>query len=495
MSDSRHVAIVGGSIAGLATALALAQAGHRVTIVERDEPALPVSKEETFEAWERRGSPQVRQSHAFLARLVRLLSDRAPELLRALYAQGAEPMRFPEFVGAVMPHAEFLPEDDEITLLACRRLTFEFVLRRHVESLSNVTLRRGLRVHGLIAESGRVPRVRGVRLGDRTRETEMLRADLVVDASGRRSRLPHWLGEHGARPMRIDSESCGIFYSSRFYALADGAAMPNLEGPMGADLGFLKYGIFPGDSRTFSITLAANPADEPFRALFRRPAFEALAATLPATQAWVDPSVARPISGILPMANLNNVRRYLVDDAGPIALGIAAVGDALIHTNPIVGRGCTLAFVNAFELADAFDAHAAEPEAFARDLDARVVREIVPWYEGVRSQDRDSRHVSDALRRGDDPYRVNRPDGTVDPQGYMRSLVRDGLLPSLREDVAVMRAFMRIFNLLDPPADLMENPAVFGKVLQVYQARSQRTSGPVGPTRDEVVAQLAALAA
>ena len=31
-------------------------------------------------------------------------------------------------------------------------------------------------------------------------------------------------------------------------------------GPMGADLGYLKYGIFPGDARTFSITKSAWPS-------------------------------------------------------------------------------------------------------------------------------------------------------------------------------------------------------------------------------------------
>ena len=64
------------------------------------------------------------------------------------------------------------------------------------------------------------------------------------------------------------------------------------EGAMGADLGYLKYGIFPGDSRIFSITLAASPDDNPLRAAIRVPGFEALAAFLPATRAWVDPEIA-----------------------------------------------------------------------------------------------------------------------------------------------------------------------------------------------------------
>jgi 2-polyprenyl-6-methoxyphenol hydroxylase-like FAD-dependent oxidoreductase len=326
-----------------------------------------------------------------------------------------------------------------------------------------------------------------VRLADGT----TLDADLVVDASGRRSRIRPWLAEVGAKLPREESETCGIFYSSRFYRLRDGAQMPVLEGPMGADLGFLKYGVFPGDARTFSLTLAASPDDAPLRKLFRLPAFEALAAALPATAPWVDPAIAVPISGVVAMANLKNTRRFLVEDGVPVATGIACVGDALVHTNPIVGRGCTLAFVNAYLLADALALHPRDPRAAALELDARVAMEIVPWYEAVRAQDRDAILVARAIREGRDPFAPNLPDGTVDPAGYLRSMVRDGFVPALREDVVVLRAFMRIFNLLEAPADLMRDPSFLGRVLAVYQRRHQRV--PIAAlSRDEVLSELAA---
>jgi 2-polyprenyl-6-methoxyphenol hydroxylase-like FAD-dependent oxidoreductase len=260
---------------------------------------------------------------------------------------------------------------------------------------------------------------------------------------------------------------------------------------MGADLGFLKYGIFPGDARTFSVTLAASPDDAPLCALFRERAFEALAAALPATAPWVDPGVAVPISGVVAMADLANTRRFLVEAGEPVATGIACVGDALIHTNPIVGRGCTLAFVNAYLLADAVALHPDDPRAAAVELDARVQAEIVPWYEAVRTQDRDAILVAQAIREGRDPFAPNRPDGSVDPAAYLRSLVRDGFVPALREDVVVLRAFLRTFNLLEAPADLMKDPSFLSRVLAVYQRRHQRE--PIAAmTRDQVVSELAA---
>ena len=488
------VVVVGGSIAGLFSALALTQSGHRVTVLEHDPARLPASPAEAFESWDRRGSPQTRHSHAFLARLHNLLRDRAPALLEEIFAAGATPLRFVDIARKAMPDAELVPEDDEVTLIACRRLTFEWALRRHVEALPNLRMRSGCVVGGLMARDagdgrGGTPHVVGVRLED----GEEIRAELVVDASGRRTRIGRWLEEIGTAPLRLESESCGIFYSSRFYRLLQGAEMPALDGPMGADLGFMKYGIFPGDARTFSVTFAANPEDPPFRALFRAPAFEALSRTLPATAPWVDPAVAEPTTDVMAMANLKNTRRFMLENGEPLATGVACVGDALIHTNPIVGRGCALACVNAYLLADALSAHASDPCAFVKDLDARVEAEIVPWYEAVRGQDRDAIAVAEAIREGRDPFAPNRPDGSVDPLGYMRSLLRDGFLPALREDVRVLRAFMRIFNLLDSPADLMKDPVVLGRVLAVYQQRHERKPVPA-PSRDDVLGQMAAAA-
>jgi len=493
-AGSRHIAVVGGSVAGLLTAVALARDGHRITVLERDAEPLPETPCEAFASWQRRGSPQTRQSHAFLARLHNLLADRAPELLEALLASGAERVRFADLADSVIPGAGVLPEDDEITMLACRRVTFEWALRRFTARLPGVAFRDGARVAGLLADPGAegpTPRVRGLRLA----EGVELAADWVVDASGRRTKVSEWLEAIGGRPPRVEREPCGIFYASRFYRLCDTAEMPPIDGPMGADLGYLKYGIFPGDARVFSITLAASPEDEVLRAAMRPAAFEALAALLPATAPWVDPAVARPVSDVAAIARLENLRRFPVEQGEPIAHGLLMVGDALLHTNPIVGRGCTLAAVNAFLLADALRDHPDDARAAALALDAATGRELVPWYEAVRAQDRNSIEMAAMQRRGEDPFRTHRADGSVDPKGYMRSLVRDGFLPALREDVAVLRAFLRVFNLLEPPSDLMKDPRLLGSILASYGRRGVRDASAHGPPREAIVAHLERFAA
>jgi 2-polyprenyl-6-methoxyphenol hydroxylase-like FAD-dependent oxidoreductase len=264
---------------------------------------------------------------------------------------------------------------------------------------------------------------------------------------------------------------------------------------MAADLGYLKYGIFPGDAGIFSITLCASPHDDDLRRILRTRHFEAAAAALPALGTWLDPGTSEPISDVHAMANLENTRRWFVRDGKPMALGVFPVGDALIHTNPLNGRGCTLAWMNAELVAQALEAHPTDAMGFALGLDAAIEREIVPWYRATLAQDRDAIRVASAQRRGLDPYAFQRQDGSVDPRAYMRSLVRDGLLPALREDLVLLRAFTRVFNLLEAPTDLLKDPDVLQRVIAAFERRGERPPVARGPDRAEMLEYLAAVGA
>jgi 2-polyprenyl-6-methoxyphenol hydroxylase-like FAD-dependent oxidoreductase len=490
-----HVVVIGGSVAGLAAALALAGSGRRVTVLERDAAPLPATPLEAFQSWQRPGAPQTRHAHAFLSRLRNLLRDRAPELLAKLLAAGAEELRFAQMLPPALRGIPLLPEDEDLTLLACRRSTFEWCLRRHIAEAGLAELEDGVKVTGLLGTAGPAPRVTGVRLRGPDGSQRTLAADLVIDASGRRSQLPAWLAALGAPELASQSAPCGIFYSSRFYQLQGGVAPPAALGLIAADLGYLKYAIFPGDSRIFSLTLAASPDDAPLRAVMRPEAFTAVAEALPAIPEWIDPHVSQPVSDVHTLSSLRGTRRFPVAGGEPVALGVAAIGDALIHTNPIVGRGCSLAFVHAWLLADALCEHAGDARDFALALDAAVTREIVPWYEAQRVQDADAIAVGELQRRGGDPFRFERPDGSVDLQAYIRAVVRDGLIPALGEDALVLRAFLRMFNLLAPPQEIFQRPEIFSRVLASFARRGERQPVAVGPPRDALLARLERVAA
>ncbi len=123
-----RIVIIGAGVGGLGTALCTARSGHRVTIVERDDTPLPADPHGAFE-WDRHGAPQVRHSHAFLARLRNLLRDRHPDVIAALLDAGATELRFLE-MAPEWTEFESKPGDQDPAAPACRRTAFAWVPRQ-----------------------------------------------------------------------------------------------------------------------------------------------------------------------------------------------------------------------------------------------------------------------------------------------------------------------------------------------------------------------------
>jgi len=485
-----RIVVAGAGIAGLGVALAAGRAGHRVTLVERDDTPLPTDAHAAFD-WDRHGAPQVRHSHAFLARLRNLLRDRYPDVLAELLAAGASPLDFIAMLPEGMDRTP-VEGDDDLVALACRRTTFEWVLRRIVLA-GDTELRHGVAVRGLRTRDGSAapPLVTGVELDDGT----TLDADVVVLANGRRSDPAALLRPHGVEvPER--SEDTGIVYFSRFFRLLDGADYPPQVGPIGGDLGHLKFGVFPGDNRTFSVTLAAHTHDADLRRRLQDPdAFLRAAAAIPTTRPYVEADRAEPFTEVHLMAGLLNRRRWFTtDDGAPRVLGLHAVGDAHTCTNPLYGRGCSLAIVQAQLLADALADHDLDHEARALAFESSSEREVTPWYRAAVAQDRLDRSAAD-LPAGpadlaDDVGTDEDVDGPVSREQaeLARSILRDGLFPALRSDSVVLRAFLRMLNLLSPPDALVRDGDVVTRVMQVYARRGERPpEAPAGPERDELL--------
>jgi 2-polyprenyl-6-methoxyphenol hydroxylase-like FAD-dependent oxidoreductase len=481
-----HVVVVGAGVAGLGSALTLSRAGHRVTIVERDATPLPADPDAAFE-WDRRGAPQVRHSHALLARLHNLLRDGYPDVLARLLDAGATELRFAENPPPDMVDRDPRPGDEDLVALACRRTTFEWTLRTVVLELETVSLGHGTSVDGLTAvdENGR-PRVTGVVTDD----GHTIDADLVVAALGRRSAVPRWLDAHGVS-LDVEEEDTGIVYLSRFYRLRDGAQPPEGGGPIGGDLGYLKYGVFPGDNRTYSVTLAVQTDDGELRArLLDADRFDRAARTLPATEPWAEAGLADAITPVEVMGGLVNRRVKFTDGGEPLVLGFHAVGDAHTCTNPLYGRGCSLAMVQADLLAGATREHPDDPVGRARAYEEACAREVLPWYQASVHQDRLNRQRAErdaAIAAGElDP---SEPDD--DPARFAQEVIREGLMPAVRTDPNVFRAFIRTFNLLSPPDAILTDATVFGRVLEAFQDRENRPPEPdLGPPRDEMLAAL-----
>jgi 2-polyprenyl-6-methoxyphenol hydroxylase-like FAD-dependent oxidoreductase len=506
-----RVVIAGAGIAGLAGALVLARDGHEVVVVERDATPMPATAAEAFSAWDRKGAPQVRHSHAFLARLRNLLRDRAPDVLERLFAAGATEIRFAEHLPETLTDRSARPGDDDLVALACRRTTFEWVLRSCALEHTGVSLRDGAEIVGLDTIAGVRPKVVGARLRDADGE-RTIPADLFVDATGPRPGSERWLAAADITEPPAEVRDTGIVYLSRFYRLLDGTEMPEGQGPIAGDLGHLKFAVFVGDNRTFSITLAVGADDaELRRPLAHSDGFDVAARTIAAAHEWLD-GRSEPITGVHLMAGLRNRKRHFVVNGAPIADGFVAVGDASVCTNPLYGRGCSLALVHAFGLADALRAHPDDVPGALLAFAAFTETELDPWFRAAVLQDTESNAMrasgpgavaADIVGEATADPSLDAASlggfaglsaGVDDPRAMLRSIMRDGLLPALQTSPIVFRAFLRWFNLLARPDALIGDGEVISEVMAAYAQRESRPPQPAfGPTRAELLAKLAAV--
>src|SRR5581483_2550717 len=206
------------------------------------------------------------------------------------------------------------------------------------------------------------------------------------------SPAPAWLAAIGAPLPREHTQETGTLYYTRFYRLRRGRAPAGSAGLVAGDLGWVKVAIFPGDAGTFSITVGPPAADAALRGLADPRRFERFLRALPGVAPWRAPGVSTPLGGpdgpVLAMGELRNRLRRFVDAEGPLARGFFAIGDAAYHSNPVYGRGCPMALVQAVLLEEAIARHRDDPIAAARYLDRESEAQLRPYWDAAVSADR-----------------------------------------------------------------------------------------------------------
>jgi 2-polyprenyl-6-methoxyphenol hydroxylase-like FAD-dependent oxidoreductase len=490
MTTTRErVLVAGAGISGLGAALAFGGGDREIVILDRDPPPPDLSPDEAFAKWERKGATQLRHSHAFLGRLTALIRDKYPELMRELLAEGTRLFGFAEALPPTL-EKDYTPAigDEDMMLLFSRRSTLELVMRRYAAKIPGVTFVTNAGVRGPIVrrDNGKLI-VEGLQV-ERDGAVEEMRADVVVDATGRNTMFPQWLRDEGL-DIREESNPCGILYYTRHYRLRDGQSEPVRDGtPGGGDLGYLKFGVFIGDNRHCSVTLATPEIETEMRMAVVKPeTFDAICMTLPGAARWMNPERAEPASPVYSMGNLQNVWRHFLKDGEPQALGFFALGDAAVRTNPLYGRGCSSGVVEAHLLRGALDATGDLAER-ARIYDRDIKKTIRPYFDSMVTLD------LQAIRRAEHERDPNYVPGLR--ARIMKSFADDGLLPAQRGDVEVARALTRIFHMLDEPQTLLKRPAIIARILRVWaMPKSQKKARDFyppkfGPERSEMFARL-----
>jgi 2-polyprenyl-6-methoxyphenol hydroxylase-like FAD-dependent oxidoreductase len=313
------------------------------TLLERDYfPETPSA---------RKGMPQGRHAHVLLDRGRAVLERFFPGLNAELVRAGAEPMDGTLDVAMMCPYGWYVRFPGDLRLLASSRDLIDWGVRGRVAALSNVRIRQGVDVAGLIRGQGIGAGVTGVRLRARPggsgvdRVWEEFGADLVVVADGRNSRLPDWLTALGYEAPDESVVNSFQGYASRLYRPAAGfkadwkcvyiqQAPP--DDPRGGLIAAVEGGLW-------IVLLVAGDGDYPptdeagfldfARSLRSQLLYEAIAGAEPLT----------PIVGH--RATENRLRHYEYLQEFPE--GVVALGDAVCAFNPVYGQGMTAAALGA----------------------------------------------------------------------------------------------------------------------------------------------------
>lgn len=469
------IVVVGGGICGLSTAMMAARRGHEVTVLERNPEEPPGTIEKAWETWERPGVAQFRMGHYFLARFHQIVKSELPDLIPKFDAVGAlriDPMTAMPPTIADRSRRE---DDDQFEVITGRRPVFEWVVARAAADEPNVDVRRGVGVKSLLTGTpvlDGVPHVIGVS----TEAGDELRADLVIDAGGRRSAFARWLNEIGGRPFFEDSEDSGFRYYGRYFRSRTGSDWPAPKLPTLAMLGSVAMLALPADNDTWMVGVVTSAKDKALYGLTDLSAWERVVAATSTIAPFLD---GEPISELETMAAIPDRYRRFIVDGQPVATGITAIADAWAATNPMRGRGISMGFIHAQAVIEQMGS-LEDPAAFAHAVDAATEAEVAQHYHATVQLDRGMRDAFNAEVEGREPPAPEPDDPLAAMQAKFFSLV--GV------DADAFRGLMKIMNLTELPMNVVATEPLFSKVLA--HEPDDGGSGPFateGPSRQEIL--------
>jgi 2-polyprenyl-6-methoxyphenol hydroxylase-like FAD-dependent oxidoreductase len=427
----KKAVVIGAGMSGLAAAGALADYFEQVLILERDRlPDRPVP---------RKGTPQSRHLHGLLPGGHRALSDLFPNFEQDLLAAGSVPIRVFRDFRMEIPGLGALPQRDfGWNFYLGTRPLLELVTRRQVERRTNVTIRQECAVFKIVADPD------GVMTATLEDTNEVIRADLIVDASGRAAPTLSQLRLAGYSPPEEVAIGIDLHYTTTTFSVPGDAPDDWMEvgtwpsAPESSRAGYL----MPIEGDRWIVTLSGQnglrpPADHE--------GFMDYARQLDTQTIYNAIKNAERVSEFerygLPASLW---RRF--DQLKTFPRGLLPIGDSICRFNPVYGQGMSVAAQEARLMKQVLNNQAAKLDPLD-GLAMAFFSESVSLIEGPWNMSATPDFVYPETR------------GKRPPDLERRLQYNRALLQATMSHPAVQQAFTEVQQLLKPPS-ILQDPAI-----------------------------------
>ncbi len=443
--------VLGGGMAGLLAARVLSEKYADVVIVDRDD-LIGV-------AGPRTGVPHGRHAHGLVSRGHDIYESLFPGLTQGIADDG---VLLGDFNGSVQWHFNGQPlarSNSGLTNLPTGRPMLEKHVRQHVQAIPNVRFLERHDIVGLETTADN-KRVVGARIQRREQgsKPEVLAADLVLDITGRGSRMPVWLRELGYEVPAEDKVKIDLAYTSRHYRLK--------RDPFGSDIliveaatpahprGAFFYPLPGREIAELSLTgiLGDHPPTDP-------EGFLAYTKSLPLPVFYDYVHDAEPVDEPVRFKFPASVwRRY--DQLTSFPDGLLVMGDAVCSFNPIYAQGMTVAGLQTLTLRKHLQGQALNPVEFFGEIAGQIAS---PWEFSA---------TADLGYAG--------VEGPRPPQVLMINSFVNKLQHAAVHDKSLTDAFLRVAAMVAEPASLL-SPVRLAQVQRVFIEHPESVPPPTPP--------------
>ena len=442
----KRAIVVGAGLGGLSAARVLADYFDEVIILDRDE--LP------DDAAPRPGVPQGKHPHVLLGGGLKALENLFPGFGNELVRAGAEPMEPGFDMLYEIPGQDVWPRIKlSWPTYSMSRPLIERTLRRQVERIGNIRVRRGCRVLSIVSEA-HVLAATGIRYETPGGNHKTLESDLIVDASGNGSLTVEFLKTTDRRPLAETSIGVNTRYASALFERVDigndyKGVFTFPDAPEQSRGGL----IVPAENNRHQVVLIGRGNDIP---LIDGDEFLSYARTLPTLSVYNAIKNAKPLTGITPFSFAESRWRHFAH-VPDFPNGLLPTGDAICRFNPVYGQGMTVAMQEANLLFD-----------LLRTLDGNSLATLAPTF------------LTKAETLIADPWAMSaipdfiyqettgeRPADLEDRLNFQRALGRLAV-----RDAEVYELLIEIRHVLKP-LSLLDDPSIVRRVKEEIAKGSQ----------------------